>query len=147
MGTTSTTPLQELSADERLEYEQLGHWARHDDTMIYQAASTILPLAFGSLAVAVQFPKMAMPLAVFSFVLYAYWLLISVRLSWFSSVRLERMRELELKAGLEHHFLLKSPPNIFASGSGARLSIRKVRWLGLVVLGIAWLVVLSKLAG
>jgi len=49
--------------------------------MIYQAASVFLPLAFGSLAVAVQFPEARIALAIFSGALYLYWLWIAIRLS------------------------------------------------------------------
>jgi len=134
-----------LSADERLEYEHLSQWARHDDTMIYQAASTVLPLAFGAIAVAVQFPKMVIPLALFSIVLYVYWLLIATRLSWFSLVRLQRMRELEQKASFAHHLMLTIPPNNLKQLTGSRISIRTVRWLGLAVLVTAWFVTLAQL--
>ena len=145
MSTEKKMHVAELSVDERLEYEHLSHWGRHDDTMIYQAASTVLPLAFGAVAIAVQFPKMVIPLALFSIVLYVYWLLIATRLSWFSSVRLHRMRELENKACLGHHVILSNPPLQLQSILGSRISIRKVRWLGLIVLATAWLVTLVQL--
>lgn len=134
-----------LSADEKLEYEQISQWARHDDTIIYQAASTVLPLAFGAVVVAVQFPKMAIPLALFSITLYAYWLLIATRLSWFSSIRLQRLRDLEQKSSFAHHLLLATPPDNFKHLMGSAISIRKVRWLGLVVLIAAWVVTLTQL--
>ena len=134
----------ELSEDERLEYVELCNWARHDDTMIYQAASTILPLSFGAIAVAAQFPKMLIPLAIGSATLYVYWLLISIRLSWYSSVRLGRLRSIEAKAGLEQHLLLKSPPKDLALLPGARLSIRTVRLLGAIALLVSWVVVIAQ---
>jgi len=113
--------------------------------MIYQAASTILPLSFGAVAVATQFPKMAAPLAVLSVVLYIYWLLLATRLSWYTSVRRERQRELERKAGLNHHLLLGNPPSKLRSALGNKISIRSVRWWGLLILAVAWVVTVCNL--
>jgi len=132
----------QLSDIDKLEYEQLSLWARADDTVIYQSASTILPLSFGALAAAVQFPKVALLLAVFSIVLYVYWLLIATRLSWFSTVRLNRLRHLEAKLGHVHHVALVKPPADAASHIGARISIRVLRWIGAGVLLVSWFAVL-----
>lgn len=129
-----TTP---LSEDERMEYSEISHSSRHDDTMIYQAASTILPLSFGTVAVATQFPKMVLPLAVLSVVLYVYWLLLATRLSWYTAVRRQRQQELERKAGLNHHVLLNNPPRDLKT-LGEKISIRRIRWWGLLILIAAW---------
>ena len=135
----------ELSETEHFEYHQLSDWARHDDTMIYQAASTVLPLSFGAVAVAVQYPKMALPLALFSLALYGYWLVVAIRLSWFSQVRIDRMRVLETKSAMRHHTQLSEPPDGLRSRLGARLSIRRFRTIGAFFLVGAWLVTLFYL--
>lgn len=135
----------ELSEAERLEYHQLNEWARHDDTMIYQAASTVLPLSFGAVAVAVQYPKMALPLALFSLALYGYWLVVAIRLSWFSAVRIDRMRALEMKSAMRHHRHLNEPPGSLGSQIGSQLSIRKTRAIGAFFLVGAWLITLFYL--
>lgn len=135
----------ELSETERFEYHQLSDWARHDDTMIYQAASTVLPLSFGAVAAAVQYPKMALPLALFSLALYGYWLVVAIRLSWFSAVRIDRMRVLEMKSAMQHHTQLSDPPDGLRSRLGARLSIRRFRTIGAFFLVGAWLVTLFYL--
>lgn len=142
MDQPNTPPTTPLSETERFEYQQLSDWARHDDTMIYQTASTVLPLSFGAVAVAVQYPKMAIPLAVFSLALYGYWLVVAMRLSWFSSVRIDRMRGLETMSAMRHHTQLKEPPEHLRSKVGSGISIRKYRTIGAVTLGIAWLVTL-----
>lgn len=81
------------SEDQRTEYLEIGSWCRHDDTMICQAATIFLPLSFGSVAGAFQFPAARFGLFFFSLALYVFWLLLSVRLSWFSAMRLERARD------------------------------------------------------
>jgi hypothetical protein len=64
MTSSKTIVIVPLSETEGLEYVELCNWARHDDTMIYQAVSTILPLSFGLIVVAAQFPKIPAPLAI-----------------------------------------------------------------------------------
>jgi hypothetical protein len=122
-----------------MEYTEIGEWCRHDDTMIYQAASVLLPLSFGGLAIAVQFPKARYALAFFSAVLYGYWLLLSIRLSWFSAVRLERAREIEAMAGFDHHRKLFAPSGPLSKQLGSKVSIRSVRWGFGVVLLVGWI--------
>lgn len=126
------------SEDQRTEYLELGSWCRHDDTMIYQAATIFLPLSFGSVAGAFQFTAARFGLCFFSLALYVFWLLLSVRLSWFSAVRLERARQLEEVAGLHHHQVLSKPPTDLARRIGSKLSIRLLRRIFLVVLLAAW---------
>lgn len=136
----------QLSEDERLEYTEIGEWSRADDSIIYQATAVLLPLAFGAIPVALQFPVGRYGLAVFSLTLYLYWLLISTRLSWYSSVRLARARELEGRVGLQHHVRLEKPPAPFDKALGSQLSIRRIRWWLLAALALAWSATLYQLA-
>lgn len=89
---TVSTEIIRLSDDERMEYAEIGQFNRHDDTIAYQLAAVLLPLSFGAVALAAQFPNMRYALAVFSITIYLYWLLVSDRLAWFSAVRHTRAR-------------------------------------------------------
>jgi hypothetical protein len=139
--------LKPWSEEERSEYVELGSWCRHDDSIIYQAAAVFLPLSFGSVAVAYQFPSARFGLLFFSLSVYLYWLLICVRISWLSAVRLERARELEDRANLHHYKMLTSPPVELGKGLGGKLSVRKLRLLFLWVLVLLWLTTLYTLSG
>lgn len=134
------------SEDQRTEYLEIGNWCRHDDSMIYQAAAVFLPLSFGSIAGAFQFPAARYGLLFFSLSIYLYWLLLSIRLSWFSSVRLERARSLEALVGLAHHELLDKPPEPYARHLGAKTSIRKLRFLFFMILIVAWFLTMYSLS-
>ncbi len=138
-GTPAATE-RALTEDERLEYQTIGELYRHDDTLIYQSASTFFPLAFGAVAVAAQFPGLRVALAVFSVVLYLYWLLLSARMSWYTAVRLHRAQELESIAGLKMYRWMKDPPEPFNSLLVNRYRIRSLRWIFLIVLVFSWLV-------
>jgi hypothetical protein len=135
------------SEDQRTEYLEIGNWCRHDDAMIYQAAAVFLPLSFGSIAGAFQFPAARFGLLFFSLGLYLYWLFLSVRLSWFSAVRLERARVLEEGVGISHHDLLSRPPDAYARQLGAKLSVRRLRLIFLAILIVAWIATIWSLSG
>jgi hypothetical protein len=145
MSKHASKPKDKLSDVEKLEYQDISRWSRHDDVMIHRAAYAALPLSFGAVAVAAQLPKMALPLAIFSLFLYCYWLVVATRLSWFSAVRLDRLRELEGKAALSHHSRLAQPPKEHDYKWGAKVSIRAVRFVGLGLLVLAWQITYSHL--
>jgi hypothetical protein len=127
-----------LTEDERLEYAEIGELYRHDDQMVYTAATVFLPLAFGALAVGAQFPATSVWAAFFSLSIYLFWVLIATRCSWFTAVRLERARELERLSGMNHHLLLKEPPLALRKGAGHYISIRRLRWIFLLILLVGW---------
>ena len=127
-----------LSEDERLEYAEIGALYRHDDTMVYTAAQVFLPLSFGALAVAAQFPATRVWAAFFSISLYAFWLELATRCSWYTEVRLSRARTLERKAGLKHHLDIETPPQDLSRKRGARISIRAIRVSFFVLLILGW---------
>ena len=135
------SPKIELSIDERIEYTQLCEGYRHDDKLIYRSFSVLIPLSFGAIAIAVELPQTRLALTIFSIAIYCFWLLMSVRLSWFTAVRLSRARELELKAGLNHFTLLKEPSQQLKKKFGSKLSIRLLRWCFLFILIISWAIV------
>ena len=136
-----------LTEDERAEYIEIGELYRHDDQLIYHGASTLLPLSYGSIAIAAQFPALRVALAVFSVSLYLYWLLHSVRLSWYTAVRLERARELERLAGLKlHTWVGVDPPAPYDRQFGRRISIRTLRWVFLIVLLASWAILFIEQA-
>lgn len=145
VGETGTIDIQSLTDEERMEYAEICEYHRHEDTIAYQLASVLLPLSFGAIAVSVEFPDMRCALALFSIALYLYWVLFSVRLAWFSEIRLKRARELEAKAGLHHHRAFDDPPLELKGKWGYRISIRKLRWLFLFLLFFGWMVVLVSM--
>lgn len=146
MNTANQTP-RDLSPNERLEYDEIGKWCRHDDDMIYKAAAVFLVISFGALPVAVQYPRGRYALFFVSLAIYIFWWLTAKRMSWFSSVRLQRARELEAAAGMQHHARLASPPSEQSSELGCRLSVRRLRTVFFGVLVIAWIVLLCILHG
>src|SRR5207253_4973162 len=92
------------------EHASIDAWCRQDDTVIYNTAATFLPLTFGALAFALQWPKLRLPLAFFSLSLYTYRLAMSVRLSWFSAARLRRAVEVEKLLGISHDRYVSNRP-------------------------------------
>lgn len=131
-----------LSDDERMEYTEIGQFYRHDDSIAYQLASILLPLSFGAVALAAQFPKMRFALAVFSITIHLYWVLVSERLAWFSDVRKFRANELETKAGLCLHRAFTNLPSNLARRRGRYLSIRRLRLIFLCLLILSWVALL-----
>jgi len=127
-----------LSEDERMEYIQIGDFYKHDDTIAYHLASILLPLSFGAIATAQKFPEIKISLCFFSIAIYAYWILFSERLAWFSKIRMIRARELEDKAGLRHHNLLEEPPAKLKCKLGDFLRIGRIRFIFLFLLVIIW---------
>ena len=138
---TSFVPIP-LTEDERLEYAQLAEFYRHDNTIIYQSASIFLPVSFGAIAFALQFPSASVPVATASIILYWYWFRVAQRLSWFSDVRMRRLRKLEKKAGLKHHFNLRKVPKSLIRIDGANRSIRRDRKWMFRLLIFVWIITL-----
>ena len=123
------------------EHASIDAWCRHDDTMIYTSAATFLPLTFGALAFALQWPKVRLALAFFSLSLYVYWLALSIRLSWFSTARLRRAAEVEERLGISHHRYVSAPPEELTQRLGAKISIRRLRFWMLGLLSAAWIAI------
>ena len=140
MESPTTRPLTE---DERIEYAEIGQFYRHDDTIIYQLAAVLLPLSFGAVVAAAQYLNLRYFLFLGSIALYSFWFLVSIRLSWFSRVRMERARELEQTAGLNHHQIVHDPP-AHLRHIGSRISIRLLRLVVFVVLLVIWAAVLYR---
>jgi hypothetical protein len=64
---------QALSLDQQMEYQQIGEFARHDDTVDLTMSSVLLPLLVSALAEAWHDHQFALPLAFGSFFV---WLLL-----------------------------------------------------------------------
>jgi len=92
-----------LNEDERMEYNQIGDFYKHDDNMAYRFGSIILPTSLGAFGFSLKYSKIGLPLYTFSSILYIYWILFCERLRCYSKIRMSRARELEEKAGLGHH--------------------------------------------
>jgi len=92
-----------LTEDERLEYQEIGEFARHDDTIHIGISSIALPVLFTAVGYAFLNRALAAPLASGSIVLWLYWWVVRNRRTGFSDLRYRRARELERKAGLRHH--------------------------------------------
>lgn len=135
-----------LTEDERMEYAEIGQFHRHDDTIAYQLGAVLLPLSFGAVALAAQFPDMRYWLAGFSITIYLYWHLVSARLAWFTDVRRTRVLELEKKAGLRNHRAFEDIPPHLACKCGRHLSIRRMRLVFFVLLTLCWVALLVWMA-
>src|SRR5439155_405088 len=92
-----------LTEDERLEYQEIGEFARHDDTIHLGISSIALPVLFTAVGYAFVNRALAAPLAGGSVVLWLYWWVVRNRRTAFSDLRYRRARELERKSGLRHH--------------------------------------------
>ena len=129
-----------MTEDERMEYNQIGDFYKHDDAMAYRLASILLPISYGAFVVAQtqddKYVKIA--LCLFSIAIYLWWALSAERLAWFSKVRMSRAHELEEEAGLSHHSRLNNPPNKLKCELWHRLSIRNMRWIFFLILIICW---------
>ena len=138
--TSEPTDRNSLNEDERMEYNQIGDFYKHDDAMAYRLASILLPLSFGAVTAASKYPDMKITLCFFSIGIYLWWALSTERLAWFSKIRMSRAHELEEKAGLWHHRRIDKPPNDFKCELGNFLSVRKIRWGFFIFLIIFWVI-------
>jgi hypothetical protein len=92
-----------LTEDERIEYQEIGQFARHDDTIHLSVSSLTVPVLFAALGWGWQHPDLVTPLASGSLVLWIYWWVVRTRRNQFAAVRYARARELERRGGLNHH--------------------------------------------
>jgi hypothetical protein len=130
--------LRHLSEDERLEYRELGEFCRHDETLVYAATATLLPLSFLALAVLPLATEAHVLLLAASVTLGVLWFITCTRLAWFVERRRRRAAELERTAGLRNHALhdwRRGEPSL---GAGAFLSVRKTRLVCFGVLVLLW---------
>jgi hypothetical protein len=97
---------QGLSADQQMEYQEIGEFARHDDIVHLTMSSVLLPVLAATLGYAWQNRVAAIPLAFASFTVWLYWFSVKKRRMDFLELRLRRARELEEIAGLYHHRLI-----------------------------------------
>jgi hypothetical protein len=94
----------QLTDDERIEYQQINEFARHDDTVTLAVSSVVLPALFAALAWAWTQPiDIRAPLALGSLVIWLYWAAVTQRRGEFAVIRYKRAWELECKADLQHH--------------------------------------------
>lgn len=94
---------QGLSTDQQMEYQEIGEFARHDDSVDLTISGVLLPLLVSALAAAWHDHQLAIPLAFGSFVVWLYWYSVKKRRMDFLLLRLQRARDLESIAGLDHH--------------------------------------------
>jgi hypothetical protein len=92
-----------LNDDERMEYQEIGEFARHDDTVNLTVSTVLLPVLVAALGWAWQHHDLEGPLALGSLVLWAYWIVVNRRRNHFLGLRLSRARALEEEAELHHH--------------------------------------------
>jgi hypothetical protein len=86
-----------------MEYQEIGEFARHDDTVDLTVSGVLIPLLVSALAEAWYDHRFALPLAFGSAVVWLYWYSVKQRRMGFLLLRLQRARELERIAGLDHH--------------------------------------------
>jgi len=86
-----------------MEYEQISEFARHDDIVDLTVSGLLLPILVAALAEAWHDHQFALPLAFGSLFVWLYWYSVKQRRMRFLLLRLERARELEQLAGLDHH--------------------------------------------
>jgi hypothetical protein len=64
-----STPANKLNDDQRMEYQEIGEFARHDDTIHLTMSSVLIPVLIGTLGWAWEHHDVAIPLAFGSLVL------------------------------------------------------------------------------
>jgi hypothetical protein len=98
---------QGLSTDQQIEYQEIGEFVRHDDTVDLAMSSVLLPLLVSAIVAAWTEHQFAIPLAFGSFLVWLYWYSVKKRRMDFLLVRLDRARELERIGQLDHHLRLR----------------------------------------
>jgi hypothetical protein len=129
-----------LTADERLEYQEINEFARHDDTVMLAVSSLLLPTLFAALALAWQPTNngVRVPLALGSFVVWLYWATVTQRRGEFAAIRYRRAQQLECKAKLDHHLRIDAVDR--ASGPWSRWRrIKTMEAVGSLSFVGAWL--------
>jgi hypothetical protein len=100
----ATPPVtRDLRADERIEYQEIGEFARHDDVVNNAVSSILLPVLAAAIAFATKNPEYAVALFLASVVVWLYWAVVTMRRNDFAAIRYRRARDLETMAGLRHH--------------------------------------------
>lgn len=93
-----------VTDDERIEYQELNEFARHDDTVSLAVSSVLLPALLAALAWAWTQPLgLQAPLALGSLIMWLYWAAVTQRRMEFAGIRYRRAWELECKGDLHHH--------------------------------------------
>jgi Flp pilus assembly protein TadB len=128
----------QLNDDQRLEYQQLGEFARHDDTVNLTVSSLLLPALIAALGWAWLNHGLVGPLALGSLVVWLYWSVVNKRRNDFLNVRFARAWELEKAADFRHHLAIKEADDQ-QKGSSRWVRIKLAERLASSVLFGAWL--------
>ncbi len=127
-----------LNDDERVEYQQIGEFARHDDTVSLAVSSLVLPALIGALSWAWVNHAFVVPLGLGSLVVWLYWTVVNKRRNDFMRVRLARAWKLEEVADLKHHIAIKEADD-HQKGSLRLVRIKLAERLASSFLFAAWL--------
>jgi len=92
-----------LTDDERVEYQELGNFARQDDAVHLGFSAIALPTLFAAVSYAWVNRDSVVPLFIGSLVVWVYWWIVRGRRSKWVDLRYRRLRRLEDKAGMWHH--------------------------------------------
>jgi hypothetical protein len=131
-------PPNKLNDDQRLEYQEIGQFVRHDDTVNLTMSSLLVPALLLALSYAWQHHDLEGPLALASLVLWAYWIVAKRRRNDFLSVRLRRAWIIEESAGLDHHLRIRQADR--DQGPMYRLvRINRAERFGSAALFLAWI--------
>ncbi len=130
-----------LTDDERVEYQEIGEFARHDDTVYLGVTTITLPILLAALGYAWQHRDLAVPLVAGSLVLWWFWFVVGIRRNSFSDVRYQRARDLERKAGLNHHVAIEHEDSL-QRGFKRLVRIKVVEIIGSIALTITWILIL-----
>ena len=130
-----------LTDDERVEYQEIGEFARHDDTVYLGVTTITLPILLAALGYAWQHRDLAVPLVAGSLVLCWFWFVVGIRRNSFSDVRYERARDLERKAGLNHHLAIEREDSL-QRGFKRLVRIKVVEIIGSLAIAITWILIL-----
>jgi hypothetical protein len=130
-----------LTEDERVEYQEIGEFARHDDTVYLGVTTITLPILLAALGYAWQHRDLGVPLVAGSLVLWWFWFVVGIRRNSFSDVRYERARDLERKAGLNHHLAIEREDSL-QRGFKRLVRIKRVEIIGSLALAITWILIL-----
>jgi hypothetical protein len=133
-----STPANKLNDDQRMEYQEIGEFARHDDTIHLTMSSVLIPVLIGALGWAWEHHDVAIPLAFGSLVTWVYWFAVKRRRMDFLRLRLKRARDLEAIGQLEHHRTIRTS-DLSRPGWTAVADIKRMERVVSIGLFWAWL--------
>lgn len=131
----------------QLEYQQANEWLRHHDRMTWIMGTIFIPISFALLAYAASIEKHYFSLAIASIAIMSLWIGMITRLHDYIKIRFKRIFEIERALNMDHHIKIDNFDNVWKKYPYWKrlryslIRIHKVKWLLLLALIVAWVVI------